>query len=545
MQRFEAPTRRQVLIGGMSLAAVAGVVGPAAFPSPATGYRHHRFQHGVASGDPLPDGVVLWTRVTPSIEAVPGSGLGDPAEVYWEVAADEGLREVVASGTVTTDPASDHTVKIDVTGLLPGLTYFYRFRSGPDSSMVGRTRTAPAQHAAGGALRFGVVSCANWQAGWFSAYRHLAETDDLDAVIHLGDYLYGYERGKYSYGYDWVDVRAHEPPHETVTLADYRTRHAQYKTDPDLQALHALVPFIVTWDDHEVADGWFPGGAFEHQADEGSFAERLEAAQRAYDEWMPVRLGGTAVVGDGTRIYRRIRFGALVDLMMLDLRGYRDERVDHDDPALTADDRQLTGAEQLAWLAGELATSPARWKLIGNPVMVAPMLMPQRPRGQQLALVTTTDPMSWGPAEPNTDTWDGYPAQRRALLQHIEDRGIDDVVFLSGDVHTAWANEIRGSDGAPVAAEFVCASVTSNNVDDYMGTAPRSVSVAMEEAIMDLNPHVRFVNLHDHGYCVLEVDEGGARMEWWAVSDRADPDASTRRLATRTLRSGSSRIQTV
>ena len=529
----------------MSLAAVAGVVGPAAFPSPATGYRHHRFQHGVASGDPLSDAVVLWTRVTPSIEAVPGSGLGEPTEVVWEVATDEELTELVASGSVTTDARSDHTVKVDVTGLLPGLTYYYRFRSGPDTSPVGRTRTAPASHAVAGSLRFGVVSCANWQAGWFSSYRHLAERDDLDAVIHLGDYIYEYEQGKYSYGYDWVDVRSHQPPHETVTLADYRIRHAQYKTDPDLQALHALVPFIVTWDDHEVADGWFPGGAFEHQPGEGSFAERLWPAQRAYDEWMPVRLGGTAVVGDGSRIYRRIQFGNLVDLLMLDLRGYRDERADPGDPALAATDRQLTGAEQYDWLVGALESSPARWKVIGNPVMVAPMLMPQRPRGQQLALVTTTDPMSWGPAEPNTDTWDGYPAQRKALLQRIEDLDIADVVFLSGDVHTAWANEIRGATGAPVAAEFVCASVTSNNVDDYMGTSPRSVSVAMEEAIVDVNPHVRFVNLDDHGYCVLEVDDAGARMEWWAISDRTDPDASARRLATRTLTAGSSRIQTV
>ncbi len=526
------------------MAAVAGAVGPAAFPSPATGYRHHRFGHGVASGDPLSDAVVIWTRVSPSVEARPGSGLGDPVEVIWEVAFDEDFVEIVATGSLMTDPASDHTVKLDVTGLMPSAMYYYRFLSGDDVSPIGRTRTAPAPHAVAGGLRFGVVSCANWQAGWFSAYRHLAEGDDLDAVIHLGDYLYEYQPGKYSGGYDWVDVRHHEPPHETVTLADYRIRHAQYKTDPDLQALHARVPFVVTWDDHEVADGWYPGGAFEHQGDEGPFPDRLAAAQRAYDEWMPVRLGGTAVVGDGTRIYRRIRFGSLVDLLMLDLRGYRDERID-DGPQTTAPDRQMTGADQFTWLADELAASQARWKLIGNPVMIAPMLMPQRPRGQQLALVSTTDPMSWGPTEPNTDTWDGYPVQRKALLDHIADRGITDVVFLSGDVHTAWANEVRDDRGRPVAAEFVCASVTSNNVDDFMGTAPRSVSVAMEEAIVEVNPHVRFVNLDDHGYCVLEVDETGARMEWWAIGDRADANTGTRRLATRTLTAGSSRIHSV
>lgn len=537
-------SRRQVLIGGMSLAAVAGVVGPAAFPSPATGYKHHRFRHGVASGDPLADAVVIWTRVSPSIEATPSSGLGEPAEVRWDVALDENFLEIVQTGTVTTDPRSDHTVKLDVTGLLPGSDYFYQFVSGPDTSPVGRTRTAPAHHATAGALRFGVVSCANWQAGWFSAYRHLAERGDLDAVIHLGDYLYEYQPGKYSYGADWDDVRHHEPPHETVTLADYRIRHAQYKTDPDLQRLHAQVPFVVTWDDHEVADGWYPDGAFEHQPDEGPFADRKWAAQRAYDEWMPVRLGGTAQVGDGERIYRRLRFGGLVDLMMLDLRGHRDQRLEVGDPATDGEDRTLTGGDQLAWLAEELRVSDARWKLVGNPVMIAPMLMPQRPKAQQIALQASTDPMTWGPAEPNTDTWDGYPAERRRLLELIEDERVDDVVFLSGDVHTAWANEVAGPGRTPVAAEFVCASVTSNNVDDFMGTAPRSVSLAMEEAIVELNPHVKFVNLDDHGYCVLELTDDEARMEWWAIDDRADANTGVRRQAVRTLSAGSSRIGT-
>lgn len=535
-------SRRQVLIGGMSLAAVAGVVGPAAFPSPATGYKHHRFRHGVASGDPLPDAVVIWTRVSPSIEATPGSGLGEAVEVRWEVAADQRFTELVQSGTVTTDPRSDHTVKLDVTSLLPGTDYHYRFVSGPDTSPVGRTRTAPADETPAGRLRFGVVSCSNWQAGWFSAYHHLAERGDLDAVIHLGDYLYEYEPGRYSHGPDWEDVRHHDPPHETVTLADYRIRRAQYKTDPDLQRLHAEVPFVVTWDDHEVADGWHPDGAFEHQPGEGSFAERRWAAQRAYDEWMPVRLGGTAQVGDGDRVHRRLRFGGLVDLIMLDLRGHRDERLEADDPATHAPDRTLTGPDQHAWLVEELRSSNARWKLIGNPVMMAPMLMPHRPAAQQLALQSSTDPMSWGPAKPNTDTWDGYPAERRRLLGLIEAEEIEDVVFLSGDVHTAWAAEVHGPSGAPVAAELVCASVTSNNVDDFMGTAPRSVSLAIEEAIVRLNPHVKHVNLDDHGYCVLEVSEREARMEWWAVDDRTDANTGVRRQAVRTVTAGSSRL---
>ncbi|WP_286690655.1 alkaline phosphatase D family protein, partial [Aeromicrobium sp. REDSEA-S38_B2] len=379
----------------------------------------------------------------------------------------------------------------------------------------------------------GFTSCSNWPAGLFAAYRGLAQRGDLHAVVHLGDYLY--ESGS-------SNVRAHDPDHEIVTLADYRTRHGQYKTDPDLQRLHAALPMVATWDDHEIADGWYPGGAFEHQRfTEGPWDRRKRAAMRAYDEWMPVRLGGTARVGDGTRIYRRFRFGRLADLSMLDLRGYRDERVEADDPRLDDGARSLTGADQEAWLVEGLATPGARWRLVGNPVMVAPMLMPPRPRGQELALRRTTDPMTWGPAEPNTDTWDGYPVERRRVLERIKEAGVDDVVFLSGDVHTAWANEVE-LDGAPVATELVCSSVTSNNVDDFMGTKPRTVSLAMEEAIVRMNPHVRFVNLDDHGYSVLELTPDEARMEWHAVSDRTDPDASSRLLATRRVPAGTNRV---
>ncbi|MEH3034428.1 MAG: alkaline phosphatase D family protein [Aeromicrobium erythreum] len=328
---------------------------------------------------------------------------------------------------------------------------------------------------------------------------------------------------------------------ETITLRDYRRRHAQYKTDPDLQALHATVPFVVTWDDHEVADGWWPGGAFEHQPDEGSWDSRRRAALKAYDEWMPVRISGTARPGDGTRIYRSLRFGDLADLTMLDLRGYRDERVDVGSAALTDARRSITGRPQGEWLVEQLTTSTARWKLVGNPVMIAPMLMPQRPQAEQIALQHTTDPMAWGPAEPNTDTWDGYPEERRALLETIAEQDVQDVVFLSGDVHTAWANEVR-LDDRPVATELVCASITSNNVDDFMGTPPRTVSRSIESAVRTLNPHVRFVNLDDHGFSVVELDRDRARLEWHAVSDRRDPDATSRLLAAREVRSGSARL---
>jgi alkaline phosphatase D len=411
------------------------------------------------------------------------------------------------------------------------------------SSRVGRTRTAPSPASSPEQLRFGVVSCANWQAGWFTSYRLMAERGDLDAIIHLGDYLYEYQPGKYSYGHDNVDLRRHDPQHETVSLRDYRRRHAQYKTDLDLQELHAAVPFIVTWDDHEVADGNWVGGAFEHQPGEGPWRRRVRAAHRAYDEWMPVRISGTAVTGDGDRIYRRLQFGQLADLSMLDLRSYRSERVDAGDPAVDDVSRTIAGGAQLAWLAGNLATSPCRWKLVGNPVMMSPLMLPPRPEveqdalGQHIVFTPTTSP------EPNTDGWDGYTSDRRRLLSRIEEDGIANAVFLTGDVHSAWANEVPSpTTGLPIAVELVCNSLTSNNVDDFIGAAPRTTSLALEAAVQQENPHVRWVNLDDHGYTILHVTQARIQMDWHAISDRRDPHATSRPLASWTVEAGGSRI---
>lgn len=533
------------MAGSLGVAAVMGVLGPGSFSAPAT--TNESFAHGVASGDPLPDAVVLWTRVTPVPSALPGSGQGAPVTVGWEVAQDEGFARIVASGEISTDSRRDHTIKVDATGLDPATSYFYRFTFGSRHSMVGRTRTAPAPDSDPTRLRFGVVSCANWQAGYFSAYRHLAARDDLDAVIHLGDYLYEYEPGKYSFGHHNEDIRRHEPAREIVSLADYRIRHAQYKTDPDLQALHAAVPFIVTWDDHEVADGNWSQGAFEHQSNrEGSFADRKRAAQQAYDEWMPVRMSGTAAAGDGTRLYRRLRFGRLADLSMLDLRSYRSEKVDADDPAVEDASRTIAGSEQIGWLTGNLSATTAKWKLIGNPVMIAPVLLPPRPAIEEFALSQNVSVTPRKASSPNTDGWDGYTADRRRLLDHLAGREISDVVFLTGDVHSAWANEVPAATGGNnVATEFVCSSVTSNNVDDFIGARPRTVSLTLEAVIQSENPHVRFINLDDHGYSVLHVTEANVQMDWFAITDRRDPAAGARRLASWSVASGSPHLVAV
>jgi alkaline phosphatase D len=539
--------RRKFLVGGLGVAAGLGVLGPAALATPASSSQPRVFAHGVASGDPLPDAVVLWTRVTPSAECLPGAGRGPEVDVTWEVARDDDFEDVVASGVVRTGPRQDHTVKVDATGLRPATDYRYRFVLAGQESPVGRTRTAPSPGDSPAQLRFGVVSCANWQAGWFTSYRHLAERGDLDAVIHLGDYLYEYQPGKYSYGHHQVDIRLHDPRREIVSLRDYRRRHAQYKTDPDLQALHAAVPFIVTWDDHEVADGNWSGGAFEHQpATEGPWKRRVRAAHRAYDEWMPVRISGTAVTGDGDRIYRRLQFGRLADLSMLDLRSYRSERVQPGDPAIDDVRRTIAGGPQLAWLSDNLSTSPCRWKLVGNPVMVAPVLMPPRPQREQDALSQHVATTTRRTSEPNTDTWNGYSSDRDRMLGRIEDDGVTGTVFLTGDVHTAWATEVPSPrTGLPIAAELVCNSLTSNNVDDFMGTRPRTTSLTLEAAIQQENPHVKWVNLDDHGYAVLHVTDAGVQMDWHAISDRRDPDATSRVLASWVVAAGSARVRPV
>jgi alkaline phosphatase D len=449
--------------------------------------------------------------------------------VRWEVAAEPRFRRLVASGSVMTGPARDHTVKVDATGLRPATTYFYRFVLDGVRSRTGRTRTAPASDADVRRMRFGVVSCANLQAGWFSAYRHLARRDDIDAVLHLGDYLYEYAPGEYGMGNSNVDVRRHQPAREIVSLADYRQRHAQYKRDPDLGELHASAPFIVTWDDHESAnDAWRHGAQNHDPATEGDFERRRAAAHRAYDEWMPVRLSGSTALHDGRRIYRRLRFGRLAELSMLDLRTYRSQQVGNDLEAADDPRRTITGHRQGDWLERGLAGTDAQWKLVGNPVMIAPVLVPPLPAEVTAAITGTMGPVPADGAPYNVDQWDGYQADRRRLLSFLDDRGIKDTVFLTGDIHSAWACDVPRDagqypvDSNSVATELVCSSVTSNNLDDILGAEPRTASLAVEAAVQTGNQHVRYLDFDRHGYSVLDVTPARVQMDWYVIGDRAD-----------------------
>jgi alkaline phosphatase D len=518
------PTRRTVV--------KAAAAGAALIPLTAATAAHAdtaapAFLHGVASGDPLPDGILLWTRVTPTAEAVPGSGLGPDTEVGWTVATDKAFKSVVASGSTTATAASDHTGKADVRGLKPATDYWFRFTGGGTVSPAARTRTAPAEGATVSGLRFGVVSCANWEAGYFSAYRHLAARSDLDAWLHLGDYIYEYKTGEYAAR--GTVVREHAPANEIITLADYRTRHGRYKTDPDLQALHAKAPVIAIWDDHEFANDAWSGGAENHtEGAEGAWIDRQAAAKQAYFEWMPVRpsIAGTT--------YRRLRFGKLADLSLLDLRSFRSQQATTGSGTVDDPDRTITGRAQLDWLKAGLTasdTSGTAWRLIGNSVMISPVAFGSLPA----YLLEPLDKLLGLPKDGlaiNTDQWDGYTDDRRELLAHLHDNGIRNTVFLTGDIHMAWANDVPVKAAtyplSPSAAtEFVVTSVTSDNLDDILKVAPGTVSVIAAAAIQAANRHVRWLDTDSHGYGVLDITAARAQMDYYVLSDRTDPAATS------------------
>ncbi|MET7651811.1 MULTISPECIES: alkaline phosphatase D family protein [unclassified Streptomyces] len=532
-----SPRRRTAL---KAVAATAVLAGPLAAALPARAAEAPVFLHGLASGDPLPDGVLLWTRVTPTAEAIPGSGLGPDTDVSWVVATDKALMNVVAKGSTTATAASDHTVKADIRGLAPATDYYFRFSAGGNDSPVARTRTAPAADAAVPGLRFGVVSCANWEAGYFSSYRHLAARGDLDAWLHLGDYIYEYGTGEY--GTRGTVVRQTAPTHEILTLADYRTRHGKYKTDPDLQALHTKAPVVAIWDDHEFANDTWSGGAENHtEGAEGAWSARQAAAKQAYFEWMPVR---PAIAGT---TYRRLRFGKLADLSLLDLRSFRSQQVAVGNGTVDDPDRTITGRAQLDWLKAGLKTSDTTWRLVGNSVMISPFAIGSlsadlfKPLAKLLGL----------PQEGlglNTDQWDGYTDDRRELLAHLRANAIRNTVFLTGDIHMAWANDVPVDAGtyplsASAATEFVVTSVTSDNLDDIVKVPEGTLTAIASPIIRAANRHVHFVDTDRHGYGVLDITAERAQMDYYVLSDRTSTTATSTWSRSYRTRSGTQKVE--
>jgi alkaline phosphatase D len=468
------------------------------------------FLHGVASGDPLSNAVILWTRVTP-----PGNGSGAVAVDFF-VATDAGMTAMVKTGRVSTDASRDYTVKIDANGLQPNTTYYYRFGAGSVQSPVGRTKTLPVGNA--GSVRLAVVSCASLAHGYFNAYRRIAERADLDLVVHLGDYIYEYSSGQYG------DVRSYEPANEILTLSDYRTRHAQYKRDIDLQEVHRQHAMVAVWDDHEFANDAWSGGAANHtEGVEGTWTARVAAALQAYYEWMPVRVVDPANLRKNNRSFA---LGNLVDLIMLEERiNARSKQITRNavgiasftqtgellDPA-----RQMLGTEEESWLAARLRGSTAKWKLVGQGVMFA-----------QLKVVPGTV-ADGGGTFLNPDQWDGYqPARDRVydiLKGNATAPAVGNVVILTGDLHSSWAADLSqdpnndnvaagGYDAATGAGsravELVTTSVTSPGAIDPEGAAGAALRLA--------NPHFKYIDLTQRGYMLLDINASRVVSEWWYV----------------------------
>ncbi|MDM7942585.1 MAG: alkaline phosphatase D family protein [Hydrogenophaga sp.] len=505
-----------------------------------------RFDFGVASGDPLADRVVLWTH------AAPADGLS-AVNLSWEVATDAGFTQRVSSGQVQATLASGFTAKVDATGLSAGQSYFYRFREGSNNSPVGRTRTLPAPGVA--SVKLAVFSCANYPAGFFHAY---SEAVNLGAeyAVHLGDYIYEYPATGYA-SQDAVALgRVSTPANECFTLADYRERYAQYRSDPDLKRLHASLPLIAVWDDHEIANDAWVGGAENHtEGVEGAFVDRVAAALQVWHEWMPIR---TPDMTDLRRIYRSFDFGQLLSLHMLETRLLgRDRGVDLPDlvnPAtqaaalasLTSATRQMLGADQQTWLSQQMAASSATWQVLGQQVLMGRMAFPVSilqalnpantdPAAQAAGLQAITDyltakatpagartPTQQALLDPainpllgyNLDAWDGYPVAREVLLGTAAAQG-KRLVTLAGDTHNAWHNDLTLLNGTKVGEEFATPGVSSPGLEEYLSAIPAAQVASIFAGVIDT---LNYTDTSRRGFLMMTFAPAAATGDWYFVN---------------------------
>lgn len=505
------------------------------------------FEHGVASGDPLKDRVILWTRLTPNDSSA-------RLQVTWQIALDDQFKQIVKTDKVTTAASQDFTVKVDATGLTPDQSYFYRFIFGDKISPVGRTKTLPTSTSK---VSFAVCSCSNYPAGHFYVYREMAK-QNVDVIIHLGDYIYEY--GATGYATEEAKELGRTLPadndKEIIKLDDYRKRYALYRKDLDLQAAHQRHPFIVIWDDHELANDTWREGAENHQSDEGPFLERKLAALQAYFEWMPIR----PVDDQHTKIYRQFDFGNLVQLTMLDTRIIaRDEQLDYDDyltatgldiakfqADLTNPARTLMGYTQRDWLLGKLQQSTATWNVLGQQILMTKMLVPaellfalaeitsgnpsdetlEKMNAQIAELITLKIRLQKGDptltaqekarvltvAPYNLDAWDGYFAEREILygtLAQLKKK----VVVLAGDTHNAWSSNLYSKDGAFVGVELATSSVSSPGLEKYLNI-PLAQLQQFEFAFNTLIDELNYCNLNQRGYLMVQFDETQVQSQW-------------------------------
>jgi len=507
---------------GLAPAACASMPSGPAFSS-ARASSPPPFRHGVASGDPRADRIILWTRI--SLDPAPDA----PAEVRWQVSASPAFGTLVSEGAAMAEAASDWTVKVDAGGLQAGQTYFYRFLLGGQASPTGRMRTLPAAGAR--EVRVAALSCANFSLGYFNAYDHLARRDDIDLVLHLGDYIYETAPGGFEGDPNELPGRRHDPPRDAANLADYRRRYAQYREDGALQALHAAHAMIASWDDHEFANNASRSGAPDHDGDAADWAQRREDALRAWYEWMPVRAPEAAPWTDR---FKTLDLGGLVSLSVLETRvAARAESLGFADVALYAEDpealrarvddpaREKLGAAQRAHLKAAFEAAGKRWVLLAKQTMMAnvttPDIFPYLSEGDEAELRER-----WDGAEGfltaarhrlplMLDAWDGYPAEREALFGLAEDAGLGGLIVLTGDTHAWWANDLYTADGRVVGVELGTSSVTAPSPfsPSLVGERGRDLALLVNRD----NKAVRYVSGQTHGYIELTLtqDEGLAR----------------------------------
>jgi alkaline phosphatase D len=495
------------------------------------------FTHGIASGDPLADRVILWTRV------LPGSGNSAVVPCTWQVATDASFETVIASGEAAARADRDYTVKVDAAGLAPGQSYCYRFMAYGVSSPVGCTRTLPV----GGVSEFkmAVASCSNYPQGFFHAYRDIAESD-LDVVLHLGDYLYEYPVGEYVNPVAEERLgRKVEPEHEILVLEDYRMRHGLYRTDPDLLAAHAAHPWITVWDDHEMMNDTWRAGAENHDEGEGDFFKRIHAARQAYHEWMPIRTGAE---GDQGVIYRAFQIGDLADLIMLDTRLVgRDQQLNYGrdiEPAggleafikdhLNAPERQLLGARQEQWLQQALQSSKARgatWQMLGQQVLMGKLNIPVIPPEELAKLelseyarprVEQTQQLAPYGLPSNLDAWDGYPAARERLFAMLGAHA-NNPISLAGDTHNGWAFNLTNQKGEAVGVEWGTPGVSSPGLENYVPLPPDEMQALLKGA----SPELVACDTSQRGWTHVTLTPEAATAQWRFVSSVTEPTYQT------------------
>lgn len=541
-------TRRRALqtalLGGAAACSPAPKLTPyaAVYDSP-----EGLFRHGVASGDPDASSVVLWTRLSPEALA----GAADRLTARWQAARDRDFAEIVAEGEAMTGPSRDWTVKAVAGGLEPGGTYFYRFEAAGAFSPTGRAKTLPSGRL--DSARFAVVSCSNYPFGFFNVYDQIARRDDLDAVLHLGDYIYEYGRDGYGGASGEALGRPHEPAHETLTLDDYRRRHAQYKADASSRAMHGAHPLIAIWDDHETANDSWKGGAQNHDPEtEGDWDERKRAALQAYYEWMPVRDPEPGRPREA--LFRSFSYGDLLTVAALETRLMaRSKPFEYSDivPTLTSPEaiarfrdeilwdasREMLGAAQLDFLDATFRKSVAAgqpWRLVANQIIMAEVIAPDLNPHVDEADIAALE-REWDQARAfvafsalglpvNLDAWDGYPAARQRFYETAQAAGVDGLIVVTGDTHTWWANDLKSKDGTHMGVELGVHSVTSPSPYRRSFLGGKGAEYAMLTA-RD-NKSVRYLSGENHGYIDLYVQRDGATARFMAVDTVEAPSYS-------------------